>query len=79
MTGLLQRAIAEIEKLPVDQQDAIAKRILADLKDEQAWTESFGGTTDQQWDRMAQLARGEVATGNVDPLDEVLPAEKPHR
>lgn len=36
MTELLRRAIAEIERLPADAQDAIAARILADLADEQA-------------------------------------------
>ena len=31
MTELLQRAIAEIEKLPAEVQDAVASRLLADL------------------------------------------------
>ena len=79
MTGLLKRVVTEIEKLPADQQDAIAERILADLKDEQAWTASFSGTTNQQWDRLAQQARGEITTGDVVSLDEVFPAEKPQR
>jgi hypothetical protein len=35
MTELLQLAIAEIEKLPAEEQNAIATRILAELKDEQ--------------------------------------------
>ena len=39
MTEMLQRAIAEIEKLPEDEQDAIAARVLADLADEQGWNE----------------------------------------
>jgi hypothetical protein len=34
MTQLLQQAIAEIEKLPEDEQDAIAARLLAELEDE---------------------------------------------
>lgn len=37
MTGLLQRAISQIEKLPADVQDAIAARLLADIADEEAW------------------------------------------
>ena len=41
MTHLLQRALAEIEKLPAETQDAVAARILADLEDERAWTASF--------------------------------------
>lgn len=38
MTELLRRAIAEIEQLPNDQQDAIATRLLAELQDEKSWT-----------------------------------------
>ena len=34
MTELLQQAIAELKKLPVEQQDAIASCILAELKNE---------------------------------------------
>jgi ferritin len=35
MTELLQQVIAQIEKLPADQQDAIAARFLAELAEEQ--------------------------------------------
>jgi ferritin len=35
MTELLQQVIAQIEKLPLDQQDAIAARFLAELQEEQ--------------------------------------------
>jgi len=75
MTGLLQRAITEIEKLPIDQQDIIAERILADLKDEQAWAESFDATTDAQWDRLAEMARSEIASGDVVSLNDVFPSD----
>ncbi|MBD2777607.1 hypothetical protein [Iningainema tapete] len=34
MTELLRQVIAEIEKLPEDQQNAIASRLLAELKQE---------------------------------------------
>ena len=51
MTKLLRQVIAEIEKLPEDQQDAIASRLLTDLKDEQAWATRFKATTDDQWER----------------------------
>ena len=62
MTELLQRAIAEIQKLPADEQDAIAARILADLEDEQAWTAQFAATTDVQWDRMIEQVRRDTET-----------------
>jgi antitoxin ParD1/3/4 len=35
MTELLRQAIAQIEKLPADRQDAIAARFLAELEGEQ--------------------------------------------
>jgi hypothetical protein len=75
MTELLQQVIAEIEKLPADQQDAIASRLMAELKDEQRWTEQFESTTDEQWDRLADMVRQEIASGETVSLDEVFPAK----
>jgi len=57
MTDLLEQAIAAIEKLPEDIQNAIAARLLAELADEKAWLERFESTTDAQWDRMAEMVR----------------------
>jgi hypothetical protein len=48
MTALLEQAVAEIEKLPADAQDAIATRFLAEVADEQAWAGRFMATTDAQ-------------------------------
>jgi hypothetical protein len=77
MTELLQRAIAEIQKLPADTQDAIAARILADLEDEQAWAAQFAATTDDQWDRMVDQVQHEIRTGDVTDLDELFPPRAP--
>jgi hypothetical protein len=41
MTELLQQAIAQIQQLPPDLQDAIASRFLAESKEEQKWETSF--------------------------------------
>ncbi|KAM3094829.1 hypothetical protein ACKFKG_14955 [Phormidesmis sp. 146-35] len=76
MTELLQQVIAEIKKLPADQQDAIASRLLSELKDEQAWTVRFAATTDEQWDRLADAVRQEIADGEIVPLDEVFPTKQ---
>lgn len=65
MTELLQQVIAEIEKLPADQQDAIVARFLAELRDEQKWETRFAATTDEQWDQMAALVRQEIAAGET--------------
>lgn len=69
MIELLQRAIAEMEKLPSAQQDAIASRIIADLEGEREWAVRFEATTDEQWERMVEAIRGEIAAGNTTPLD----------
>ncbi len=68
MTKLLEQAIDQIEKLPVDVQDAIAARLLADLDDEIEWSARFAATTDAQWDRMAAMVRQEIATGETLPM-----------
>ena len=76
MTELLQQAIAEIEKLSDEQQDAIATRFLAELKDEQAWEKSFDATTDAQWDDLAAMVRQDIVSGKTVPLEEAFPAQK---
>jgi phage I-like protein len=76
MTELLQQAIAQIQQLPPDQQDAIAARFLAELQDEQKWEARFAATTDNQWDQMAAMVRQEIAKGETMPLDEIFPTQK---
>jgi len=75
MTELLRQAIAEIEKLPADEQDAIAARILADLADDQAWAAHLAATTDEQWDRLAETVRRHIAAGDTEPLDDIFPSK----
>ncbi len=65
MTELLERAIAQLKTLPADEQDAIAARLLAEMEDEQTWKAQFASTTDDQWDRMAEMVRQEIAAGRV--------------
>jgi hypothetical protein len=76
MTELLQQAIAQIQQLPPDQQDAIASRFLVESKEEQKWATSLAATTDDQWDRMAAMVRQEITKGETVPLDEVFPSQK---
>ncbi len=75
MIGLLEQAIAEIEKLPEDAQDAIAARLLADLADEQAWAARLAATTEAQWERLAAVARQEIEADDTIPLDDAFPAD----
>ncbi len=76
MTKLLQQAIAQIQQLPPEQQDAIASRFLDELQDEQKWESRFTATTDDQWDQMAAMVRQEIATGETARLSEVFPTQK---
>jgi hypothetical protein len=65
MTELLEQAITETGKLPAEEQGAIASRILAELADDQEWTARFNATTDQQWDRLSEIARQEISAGDT--------------
>ena len=73
MVRLLEQAVAEIEKLPEDAQDAIAARLLADLADEKEWAAQLSATTEAQWERMAALVRQHIAAEEPIPLDDVFP------
>lgn len=75
MTDLLERVIAQLKTLPVDEQNAIAARLLAEMEDEQVWKAQFDSTRDDQWDRMAEIVRQEIAAGDVTPLAEVFPSQ----
>ena len=73
MTELLQKAIAQIEKFPIDEQNAIASRWLAELEDEEAWRSRFQATTDEQWDLLAEMVHQEIAAGDIDLIDNIFP------
>lgn len=75
MTELLERVIAQLKTLPADEQDAIAARLLAELEDERVWKAQFESTTDDQWDRIAEMVRQEIAAGDITPLAEVFPPQ----
>jgi hypothetical protein len=75
MTELLERVIAQLKTLPDEEQDVIAARLLAEMEDEPRWKAQFEATTDEQWDRMADLVRAEILAGEVTPLSEVFPIQ----
>jgi hypothetical protein len=75
MTELLERVIAQLKTLSDDEQDAIAARLLAELEDERVWKAQFESTTDDQWDRIAEMVREEIAAGDITPLAEVFPSQ----
>jgi hypothetical protein len=65
MTRLLEKGFAEAKKLTPEEQNALAERIVADLRDAEAWDRSFEQTTDHQWDRMADIVRNEIKSGET--------------
>jgi hypothetical protein len=64
MTQLLEQAIAELQKLPESDQDALAALILAELDDEHRWDAAFAGSQ-QQLSRMAEKVREDIRAGRV--------------
>jgi hypothetical protein len=71
MNALLEKALAEVARLPEDEQEAIAALILDEIAAERGWDERFANTQDQLG-ALVRLARAEVARGDVisgDPSD----------
>ena len=67
MTTLLDQVIAEVQKLPPDQQDAIATVILEELEDEQRWDRAFAQSQDALA-RLAAKARADIRSGKIQKL-----------
>lgn len=68
MSPTLERALAEIAKLPEDEQEKFAEWILAELADERGWDASFAASQDA----LAELANEALAdfhAGRTQPLD----------
>ncbi|HET6566397.1 MAG TPA: hypothetical protein VFG50_00425 [Rhodothermales bacterium] len=57
MTQLMQAAIKRLAKLPRQRQDAIASRILEELRDEDA----YPSATDRQWVGGHKPSQGDIA------------------
>jgi len=64
MTQLLEKAIAELQKLPDSDQDAIASWILGEIADETYWDKQFAGSQ-QQLAQMADKVRADIRSGRV--------------
>jgi hypothetical protein len=71
MNALLEKALAEVTRLPEAEQEAIAALILDEIADERGWDERFA-RTQEQLGELVRSARAEVARGDVisgDPSD----------
>lgn len=66
----------EIQKLPINEQDAIAERILMEIADDATWNALFAKTTDEQWARMAAHVDKQVRAGETMSLEEFLEQHK---
>jgi len=68
MGKVMQRAVAEVSKLPEPQQEAVGAWILAELESEQRWDDLFARSPDL----LAEMARDAVRedeAGLTLPLD----------
>ncbi len=68
MHALLEKAFIEAAKLPSDEQEALAERILAELHAEQRWKELLDASQDllEQW---ANEALAEHRAGKTIPVE----------
>ncbi len=64
MTQLLEKAIAEVTKLPAVDQDAIATLILDELTDEQQWDLAFARSQDKLA-KLAEKVREDIKAGRI--------------
>ena len=68
MTQLLEKAISEIKKLPVEEQDAIAAVIMAELESEREWDNAFE-ESHNELGRLAEEALQEYRADKTEPLN----------
>ena len=61
-------AIAELEKLPTDEQERIGRWLKEELASERAWDSLFEGSADSLG-RLAEEARADLAAGRATRLD----------
>jgi len=64
VTQLLEQALAEIQKLPAAEQDAIASLILEEVADEQRWDEAFA-RSQEQLSKLTEKVRTDIRAGRV--------------
>jgi hypothetical protein len=64
MTQLLEKALAEVQKLTDPEQDAIAAMILDELADEWRWDQAFA-RSQEQLGRLADRVRQDIRAGRV--------------
>lgn len=64
MTQLLEKAIREISRLPVSEQNTIASIILDELLDEKEWDTAFAKSQDKL-SKLAEKVRSDIREGRI--------------
>ncbi len=67
MNKMLERAIAEVSRLPEDEQEAIACLIMEEMEAERGWDERFAKSGNKLGE-MARKAKAQYASGETSPL-----------
>ena len=67
MTALLEKALAEISKLPPTRQEEIASWLLAELEDAARWADALSRSS-STLDRLADAALAEHRSGHTQDL-----------
>lgn len=70
MNSNLSAAFEEASKLPQDRQEIFAAFLLAELKDDEEWSQSFAKKDSLL--RLAEEARSEYDAGNTEPIENLL-------
>lgn len=68
MVSRLEEALAEVAKLPPDEQEALADWLLAELASERRWSKAFADSTGQL-SLLANEALAEYHAQRAEPLD----------
>jgi hypothetical protein len=68
VNALLEKALAEVARLPEAAQETIARLILDEIEAERGWDERFAKSQDQLGE-LVRSARAEVERGEVLPYD----------
>ena len=71
MTTVLEAALAEMAKLPPEEQDALATLLMDEIRSEQRWSTSFAASQ-TLLKSLASDALAEHRAGKTKPLDESL-------
>jgi hypothetical protein len=68
VTQALEAALAELAKLPPEEQDRVGRWLLEELRDEKRWDRQFRGSQDAL-SRLGAEALADHAAGRTTPLD----------